>query len=221
MIFLAATPSVPHPFPRDDDMSVNASYARRSQSRCVTAMRAVALLAIAVSSAEAQNAQAYAAQLSAFFTTIRAGSTTVSGAGVELQQRFNRIYATEGFGAVSLGIGGQYTVHTKVKDRLQIAGVFVEPRWVPATGSSSVFPYLSARLAVQRMTGIFQFAEGGSSMGSAFGAGGGVAVKLSRSVNLDAGAQLVRQQFGAIGDLEFRPFTTYTAKVGISLGYPR
>ncbi|MES3033499.1 MAG: hypothetical protein V4813_05830 [Gemmatimonadota bacterium] len=202
-------------------MSVNALPACRSQSLGAAATRAVVLLALAASTAGAQNAQAYAAQLSAFFTTIRAGNTNVSGAGVEVQQRFNRIYATEGFGAVSLGIGGQYTVHTKVRDRLQIAGVFVEPRWVPATGSSSVFPYLSARLAVQRMKGTFQFAEGGSSLGSAFGAGGGIAFKLSRSVNIDAGAQLVRQQFGAIGDVEFRPFTTYTAKVGISLGYPR
>ena len=202
-------------------MPVNALHARLPQSPGASIMRAAALLCLMAPTVRAQNAQAYAAQLSAFFTTIRAGNTNVTGAGAELQQRFNRIYATEGFGAVSVGIGGQYTVHTKVRDRLQIAGVFVEPRYVPATGSSSLFPYVSARLALQRMTGIFQFAEGGSSLGSAFGVGGGVAVKLSRSVNIDAGAQLVRQQFGAIGEVEFRPFTTYTAKVGISLGYPR
>lgn len=169
----------------------------------------------------AQNAQPYAAQLSAFFTTIRAGNSNVAGAGVELQQRFNRLYATEGFGAVSLGIGGQYTVHTKVKDRLTIVGAFIEPRWVPATGSSTVFPYLSARLAVQQMTGEFQFAEGGKSLGTAFGAGGGLAVKVTRSINLDAGAQLVRQQFGDIGALPFGSRTTYTAKIGVSVGYPR
>jgi hypothetical protein len=44
---------------------------------------------------------------------------------------------------------------------------------------------------------------------------------LSRQANLDAGVQLVRQQFGSIGVLSFRPFSTYTAKIGISLGYPR
>lgn len=169
----------------------------------------------------AQSAQPYAAQASALFTTIRAGSTTVSGAGIELQQRFSRLYATEGFGALSVGVGLQYTVHSKVQDRLKIAGIFLEPRWVPATPSSTFFPYLSARLAMQRMTGEFQFAEGGSANGSAFGAGGGLAVKLSRQANLDAGVQLVRQQFGSIGVLAFRPFSTYTAKVGISLGYPR
>lgn len=217
----AAVRLFPHPTHRDDDMPVNALLILRPKSLRATAVRAAALLCLAAPAAQAQNAQDYAAQLSAFFTTIRAGSTNVSGAGAELQQRFNRIYASEGFGAVSVGIGAQYTVHTKVRDRLQIAGVFVEPRWVPATGSSNVFPYVSARLAIQRMTGIFQFAEGGSSFGSAFGAGGGMAVKITRSINVDAGAQLIRQQFGTIGDLEFRPLTTYTAKVGISLGYPR
>jgi hypothetical protein len=177
--------------------------------------------AMAVRDATAQSAQAYAAQASALFTTIRAGTTTVSGAGVELQHRFSRLYATESFGALSVGIGLQYTVHSKVQDRLKISGIFLEPRWVPATGSSRLFPYLSARFAAQRMSGEFQFAEDGRAGGSALGAGGGLAIKLTRQANLDAGVQLVRQQFGSIGALTFRPFSTYTAKVGISLGYPR
>ncbi len=170
---------------------------------------------------QAQSAQPYAVQLSALFTTITAGNTSVSGAGVELQPRYSRLYASETFGALSLGIGGQYSVHAKVRDRLKIAGVFAEPRWVPATSSSMLFPYLSARLAVQRLTGVFQFAEGGSTWGSAFGAGGGLAVRLTRRTNLDAGVQLVRQHFGTIGVLTFRPFTTYTAKIGISMGFTR
>jgi hypothetical protein len=185
------------------------------------ALVGLALNGLSVREAEAQSAQAYAAQASALFTTIRAGTTTVSGAGLELQQRFSRLYATESFGALSVGIGVQYTVHSKVQDQLKIAGLFLEPRWVPATGSSRFFPYLSARLAAQRMTGEFQFAEGGRSNGSALGAGGGLAIRLSRQANLDAGVQLVRQQFGSIGVLSFRPFSTYTAKIGISLGYPR
>ncbi len=178
-------------------------------------------LCVMSGTAQAQNAQPYAAQLSAFFTTIRAGSDNVPGIGVELQQRFNRLYASESFGALSLGLGGHYTVHSKVRDRLQIGGLFVEPRWVPATGSVNVYPYLSARLAVQRMTGEFQFAESGSSNGTAFGIGGGVAVKVTRRINIDAGAQLIRQQFGDIGVLQFAPLTTYTAKIGLSVGYPR
>ena len=169
----------------------------------------------------AQSAQPYAAQLSAFFTTITAGSTQVFGAGAEVQQRFNRVYASEGFGALSVGVGGQYTVHAKVNDRLKIAGVFLEPRYVPPTSWNSFFPYLSARVALQRLNGEFEFAEDGSTSGSAYGAGAGFAVRLSRTMNLDAGAQLVRQQFGDIGVLSFKPFTTYTAKVGLSIGYPR
>ena len=176
---------------------------------------------VATSPLRAQSAQPFAMQLSALFTTIRAGTTTVSGAGAELQQRISRVYASESFGALSVGIGAQYTVHKKVQDRLQIVGIFIEPRWVPAIGSGSIFPYLSARLAAQRMKGEFQFAEDGSANGSAFGAGGGLAMKLSRTTNLDAGVQLIRQQFGNIGVLTFKPFTTYTAKVGVSLGYPR
>lgn len=183
--------------------------------------RALVLILVAAQSAQAQSAQPYAAQLSALFTTIRAGTSSLSGAGVEVQQRFSRLYASEGFGALSLGVGGQYTVHAKGRDQLKIAGAFLEPRWVPATGSDRIFPYLSARLAAQYLTGTFQFADDGSTTGSAYGAGGGLAVKLTRQINLDAGVQLVRQQFGNIGVLTFRPFTTYTAKIGVSLGYPR
>ncbi len=186
-----------------------------------TTLLAMGLWGVPVMSVRAQSAQPYAIQLSALFTTIRAGNTTVSGAGVELQQRFSRVYASEGFGALSLGLGAQYTVHTKVNDRLTISGLFLEPRWVPPIPSSTIFPYLSARFAAQHMTGTFEFAEGGSANGTAFGAGGGLAIRLSRTINLDAGAQLVRQQFGKIGALEFRPFSTYTAKIGISMGFPR
>jgi hypothetical protein len=184
-------------------------------------IRAIAMLAVLTQPIAAQSAQPYAAQISALFTTIRAGGESLGGTGVEVQQRFSRVYATETFGALSIGIGAQYTVHAKVRDRLKISGIFVEPRWVPATGSSTIFPYLSARLAVQRLQGDFQFADDGSANGSALGAGGGLAVRVTRMINLDAGVQLVRQQFGSIGVLTFRPFTTYNAKIGASFGYPR
>ncbi len=204
---------------KTDHMS--ASRLASSRAAATRACGVICLLAIATNVATAQSAQPYAVQASALFTTITAGNASISGAGIEVQPRYSRLYATESFGALSLGIGGQYTVHAKVRDRLKIAGLFAEPRWVPATGSSNLFPYLSARLALQRLTGVFQFAEGGSTWGSAFGAGGGLAVKLTRRTNLDAGVQLVRQQFGTIGALTFRPFTTYTAKIGISMGFTR
>ncbi len=154
------------------------------------------------------------------FTQIPAGAGNVAGQGVEVQQRFNRLYGSETLGAVSLGIGGQYTVHTKVRDELRISGIFVEPRWVPATPSSVVFPYLSARLAWQHMEGVFQFAQDGSTNGTSIGAGGGIALRVTRRLNLDAGVQLVRQKFGAVGALVLEPISTYAAKVGLSVGYP-
>jgi len=201
-------------------MTVIAVTRRRRRPAVLRAAGRIAnLLCLVSGTLHAQNAQPYAAQVSALFTTIRAGSASVGGAGVELQQRFNRLYATETFGAVSLGLGGQFTTHTTARDRLEIAGVFVEPRWVPATGLVDVFPYLSARLAVQRLAGEFEFVESGNSFGAAIGVGGGCAVKLTRRINIDAGAQLIRQQFGDIGVQRFDRFTTYTAKIGISVGY--
>jgi hypothetical protein len=139
---------------------------------------------------------------------------------VEPQLRFNRVYSDEDYGAVSIGVGGQYSTHTKSQDKLVITGVFLEPRWVPATGSSRFFPYVSGRVAVMRMKGTFRFANDGSSTGSAFGGGAGLAIKLARQTNLDAGAQLVRQTFGSIGVLTFKPFIAYTAKVGLTIGFP-
>ena len=203
-------------------MPVTAVTRRRQRPAVFWAAGHVAsLLCLLSGTLHAQNAQPYAAQFSALFTTIRAASASIGGAGVELQQRFNRLYATEGFGALSLGLGGQYTTHTRRNDRLGIAGLFVEPRWVPATSFVDVFPYVSARLAVQRMTGEFEFVESGNTFGAAIGIGGGLAVKVSRQINIDAGAQLIRQQFGNIGVQPFDPFTTYTAKIGVSVGYPR
>ena len=201
----------------------SAGGVHHSRSNLLAARAAcIALLLAAVFAppVHAQSAQRYAAQLSAMFTRIRAGTSDVAGSGFELQQRFNRMYATEDFGALSLGIGAQYTVHTKVQDRLRIAGIFFEPRWVPATGSSVVFPYFSARLAITQLRGKFRFADDGNSVGSAFGVGAGSAIRITRSINLDAGVQVVRQQFEPIGSVTFRPLNTYAARIGASVGYP-
>lgn len=189
--------------------------------RCFAAVIVAAALSASAVPVFAQSAQRYAVQVAALFTTINASGSSAAGVGVEPQFRINRIYATEDFGALSLGLGGQYTVHNKAQDRLQIKGVFLEPRWVPPIGFTRVFPYLSARLALLQVHGDFQFAQGGTSSGTGFGAGGGLAVALTRTTNLDAGVQLVRQQFGKIGTVTFLPFTTYTAKVGLTVGFPQ
>jgi len=171
----------------------------------------------------AQSAQKYALQLAVLSTSIGVGTgaTSTGGIGFEPQIRFNRLVSREGF-AISLGLGGQYTKHSAGGDELNISGVFLEPRFVPVIGSSSIFPYLSGRLALLRQSSNF----GTNSGGYAFGAGGGIVIKLSKTVNLDGGAQLVRQKLGDFtfsdGDPgQFNPFTTYAAKVGLNFGFPR
>ena len=55
-----------------------------------------------------------------------------------------------------------------------------------------------------------------------------MAFKLTKTLNLDAGIALIRQQFGDVklnaanggGQGEFKPFTTYAAKLGLSWGFP-
>lgn len=172
--------------------------------------------------ASAQSAQKYALQVAVLGTGIRyGGGATLRGIGFEPQFRFNRLVSREAY-AISLGLGAQYTTHASGGDELNIAGAFVEPRFVPVIGSSKVFPYLSGRLAYLQQSNNF----GTSSTGFAYGAGGGFVVKLTTTVNLDAGVQLVRQQFGDFeltnGDpVGFVPFTTYAAKIGLNFGFPR
>jgi hypothetical protein len=124
--------------------------------------------------------------------------------------------------AVSLGAGLQYTSHTSGPDNLKISGVFVEPRFAPVVGSTKFFPYLAGRLAVLNQSSNF----GTSSGGYAAGAGAGVVIKLTKTVNIDAGGALVRQKFGDFnlnggGSGSFRPFTTYAIKAGLNFGFPK
>ncbi|MDQ6612593.1 MAG: hypothetical protein M3Y64_09175 [Gemmatimonadota bacterium] len=172
----------------------------------------------------AQGGQKYGFQVAGLATSIGSGSGAVSGAGVETQLRANTLYASEVF-ALSLGIGGQLTSHTSGSDKIVISGIFLEPRWVPHTPLERVFPYVSGRLSYLRQSSNF----GSASTGPGFGAGFGLAVLLTKTLNLDAGVALVRQQFGdfnfnasdsrgSVGT--FEPFTTYAAKIGLSLGFP-
>ncbi len=193
----------------------------RSLSRGAVAL-AITLASLS-NAASAQSAQKYAVQFAVLSTSIDgAGGNSIGGAGVEPQIRYNLAYAKESLGGLTLGFGGQWTSHSGGADNLKISGIFLEPRWVPRTKSSRFFPYLSGRLALLRQTSNF----GTASSGSGFGGGAGLAVKFTPTVNLDAGLALVRQQFGefqftdnTVG--EFNPFTTYAAKIGITVGFPR
>ena len=195
----------------------------------LVSLAAISLLTLA-SSLRAQSAQKYGFQIAALATSIRAGGSGTNGFGVEPQLRFNQVLPTGTRGMISLGLGAQYTTHSGGGERFTISGVFLEPRWVPALKAASLdaeeprfIPYVSARLGILRQSSNFA----SSSSGSAFGAGGGFAIRINDVVNLDAGLQIVRQTFGDVvitnGNTRasFIPFNTYAAKVGLSIGFPR
>ena len=181
-----------------------------------------AVLAMTVTSrGYAQSAQAHSAQIAALVTTIRPGTGSITGAGIEPQFRFNRIYSTEKSGAISLGIGAQYTLHSGSRDRMQVAGVFVEPRWALPFSAGCAYPYVAARFAALHVVGEFRDSPDGGTNGVSVGVGPGVAFRLTPTANLDAGVQLSHQQFGSIGAVRFGGSTTYAAKVGVTIGLPR
>ena len=172
----------------------------------------------------AQGGQKYGFQVAVLSTSIGSGSDAISGVGVETQLRANTLHSSEKF-ALSLGMGVQLTSHSKGGDNIVISGVFLEPRWVPHTPLERVFPYISGRLSFLRQSSNF----GSASTGPGFGAGVGTAILLTKTLNLDAGVALVRQQFGDFqfdtpglkgSTGTFTPFNTYAAKIGLSWGFP-
>lgn len=172
----------------------------------------------------AQSAQTYAFQLAGFSTAVAVGheQKTTAGYGVEPQLRLNRFLSSESWGALSLGIGGQWTRHTEGSDNETIIGGLVEPRWVPPISATRFFPYLSARAAILQQSSNFAT----KSAGSAFGGGGGFAIKLTNTMNLDVGAQYIAQKFGLFNykdDGSIGPshrLSTFAAKAGFSWGFP-
>lgn len=189
---------------------------------CASRRTVILIATIALTAtARAQSAQPYAVQIAALVTTIQPEGRRVIGAGIEPQLRINRLISTDRYGAVSLGVGAQYTLHQSAGDRLQVAGLFVEPRWALPLSAGCAFPYLSARVAVLRAAADFASAPDGSAFGSALSGGGGISFRMTRTANLDVGAQLVHQEFRSIGAVAFRPVTTYAARVGVTLGVSR
>ena len=195
-------------------------------TRCISRISPIVLVTISsfllcASRVDAQGGQKYGFQVAGLATSIGTGSGSISGVGIETQLRANTLHASESF-ALSLGLGAQLTNHTDAGDNIQITGVFLEPRWVPHTPLERVFPYVSGRLAFLRQSSNF----GSASTGPGFGAGVGVAILLTKTLNFDAGVALVRQQFGdfTLNDSAlpgtFAPFNTYAAKIGISWGFP-
>jgi len=129
----------------------------------------------------AQSAQAFSIQVSGLFIGFggSAYSEMSSGGGGEAQLRYTS-------GAMSLGLGYQYTRHTMEGEEghMSNSGVFIEPRYVFSTSSPSLAPYLSARLSLLRMSGIMEEDSNGGNVNF----GGGILARLTSRLNLDFGA---------------------------------
>lgn len=135
----------------------------------------------AASRGVAQSAQAFSLQVSGLYIGFggSAYSDMSSGAGGEAQFRFTS-------GAMSLGLGYQYTRHTMEGEEghMSNSGAFIEPRYVFATSSPSLAPYISARLGLLRMKGIMEENSNGGNVNL----GGGILARLTSRTNLDFGA---------------------------------
>src|SRR5690242_791789 len=111
------------------------------RARGISLAISAALLVTASTRAAAQSAQAFSVQVSGLYIGFggSAYSEMSSGAGGEAQVRYTS-------GAMSLGLGYQYTRHTMEGEEghMSNAGAFIEPRYVFSTSSPSFAPYVSA-----------------------------------------------------------------------------
>lgn len=185
---------------------------------------AVALLAataaLAPSILAAQSAQPWSAQPSFLAASQDINDQLVSGVGFEGQLRYTPASLWSG------GLGVRYSTHSSGDESIDIAGLFVEPRYTVDVGSDRAVPYLAGRIALLRQSADLATAGGTvsvSSSGFGVGAGAGLLVRLTERVNADAGAALVNQGFSDAreGDISvtFDRFFGYVAKLGVSIGF--
>jgi hypothetical protein len=154
----------------------------RHRVRSIRALITVAALTIVASTrVAAQSAQAFSFQVSGLFIGFggSAYSDMSSGAGAEGQLRYTS-------GAMSLGVGYQYTRHTMTGEEGHMSnqGAFIEPRYVFSTASPTLAPYVSARLGLLHMSGIMPETSNGGTVNF----GGGILARLTSRANLDFGA---------------------------------
>ena len=192
----------------------------------------LAALSIGAGRANGQNSQPFSVQASGIYSDLFGDQFTAlkAGTGFEAQLRYTR-------GAKSLGGGVQYTVHgDSDADRdgqdakINLVGLFLEPRYVINVGSSRAAPYLSARLAVARFDVRVNFSNGEvltfNSNGVTMNGGGGILVSLTPRVNLDAGATLGYSNYNdTVGDVSGKPFdmpmgsgTNVVVRLGLAIG---
>lgn len=149
------------------------------------------LMAVAPAGASGQTGHLISLQGSALLNTPFGGglSSVDPGFGFEAQLRWNP-------SAFSLGGGFEYSKHNIPDGTVQLTGAFVEPRYVIDTGSDSMAPYVSARLALSQTK--FE-TEGLSDTASGFtaNAGGGLLFRLGSRTNLDLGATVGVKDLGS------------------------
>ena len=140
-----------------------------------------ALMAAASTRVAAQSAQAFSFQASGLYIGFGGDSYTDMSTGIGGEGQFR--YTS---GAMSLGIGYQYTRHTMEGEEgtMSTAGGFIEPRYVFSTASPTLAPYVSARFGLLRMSGILPETSNGGTVNF----GGGVLARLTSRANLDFGA---------------------------------
>lgn len=205
------------PFPMEDAVA---------NTRRVSAILGAVVLAAAVSAGKgaAQSAQPWSIQASVLAASQQIGGNSISGIGFEGQFRYTPASVW------SVGVGIQYSSHPSGSEKINILGVFLEPRYAIDIGSDKVAPYLAARLAYLHESssldvdpGVLVTLADFKSGGSAFGAGAGVLVRATSRINIDVGAAFVRQSFSSANSggstANFSSFTGYVAKAGLSLGF--
>ena len=185
------------------------------------ALTVVAFLTTLALPATAQTSSPISLQVSGLWSIPFSGelSDVSPGPGVEAQIRYNP-------GRFSIGVGGEISWHdvTGTNRSVRLTGAFIEPRYVIQTGSESVAPYLSARIAVSQTT--FEVADL-TSTGTGFTAngGGGLLIVLGASVNLDLGATIGAKGLGS-ATVATTPPTTFDLgsgnnviiRVGLAIG---
>lgn len=154
----------------------------------------VTLLVLALPAAGAAQARGFSLGGAGIYATLSGDdfSDTDAGFGADVQARYS-------WGSVSVGVGGVLTSHgvDGVDEKLSSRGVFVEPRYVFRTGSGSVAPYLAGRAALLWWSLDTQGSEFRRS-GRAFGAEGGILVRLGGRADLDVMVGYYAVSFGDI-----------------------
>lgn len=209
--------------------------------RVMSGVAAAGAMALLAAGADAQTGQRWSVQGSGLFAALSGDAFQgfKDGIGGELQLRLTP-------SALSIGGGLQLTSHdtegegSDILTNVRLLGFFLEPRYVLDIGSSSVAPYISGRFAYSKMSftlgGIADDPDISMSIDEPWGptanGGGGILVRLSSRVNLDAGVTFGYTRFDDInitatnrsnGATITIPFevgsgTNMVARVGLAIG---